>query len=122
MNKRRESHSRPVYSTEFGKLCPQCHRPIASCVCHQQKSKTANSVNNIRLLRESKGRGGKVVTVVTGVPLAGSELKVLANTLKKKCGVGGSIKGENIEIQGDQRQKLQNELEKLGYTVKQAGG
>ena len=76
----------------------------------------------MRLRRETKGRGGKAVSIVTGLPLASSELKALAKALKQRCGVGGAVKGGEIEIQGDQRQILQAELEKLGYTVKISGG
>ena len=76
----------------------------------------------VRLHRETKGRGGKAVTLVKGVPLGGAELKSLARALKQKCGVGGSLKGDVIEIQGDQRKLLKGELEKRGYTVKLAGG
>ena len=57
-----------------------------------------------------------------GLPLAGAELKTLAKVLKQKCGVGGALKAQNIEIQGDQRQILKTELEKLGFTVKISGG
>ena len=76
----------------------------------------------VRLRRETKGRGGKAVTIVSGVPLAPDALKALAKTLKQKCGVGGAVKNTEIEIQGDQRAVLKPTLEKLGYTVKLAGG
>jgi translation initiation factor 1 len=76
----------------------------------------------VRLQRETKGRGGKAVTIISGLPLAGEDLKSLASQLKKKCGVGGALKEGNIEIQGDQRAVLKSELEKLGYRVKLAGG
>jgi len=76
----------------------------------------------VRLHRETKGRGGKAVTLIKGLPLAGEELKSLAGQLKRKCGVGGAMKDNIIEIQGDQREFLKGELEKLGYTVKIAGG
>ena len=121
MSKSKKSGQRLVYSTDGGRLCPQCHRPVADCVCG--KDRPAYSGDGIvRLQREAKGRGGKAVTVVSGVPLAGAELKALAKVLKQKCGVGGAIKGENIEIQGDQRSVIKAELEKQGYTVKIAGG
>jgi translation initiation factor 1 len=62
------------------------------------------------------------VSVITGLPLAGAELKALAKALKKRCGVGGSSHDDTIEIQGEQRELLRDELEKRGYTVKIAGG
>ncbi len=76
----------------------------------------------MRLHRETKGRGGKAVTLIKGVPLAGAELKALAKALKQKCGVGGALKDGVIEIQGDQRELIKSELENRGYTVKIAGG
>ena len=66
--------------------------------------------------------GGKMASVVTGVPLDEDDLKDLARNLKQKCGVGGSVKDFNIEIQGDKRNVIKVELEKKGYTVKLAGG
>lgn len=121
MSRRTAAGGRPVYSTEHGRLCPQCHRPIRECVCGQARP-TAVGDGIVRLHRETKGRGGKAVSVIRGIPLAGEELKALAKALKQKCGVGGSLKGETIEIQGDQRQLLKAELERRGFTVKIAGG
>jgi translation initiation factor 1 len=66
--------------------------------------------------------GGKTASVVTGIPLEEDEMKDLARSLKQKCGVGGSVKDFNIEIQGDKRNILKTELEKRGYSVKLAGG
>ncbi len=76
----------------------------------------------MRISRETKGRGGKSVTVITGLPVPPSELKAISKTLKQKCGVGGAIKGEQIEIQGDQRLNCKSTLEHLGFTCKLAGG
>lgn len=73
-------------------------------------------------MRETKGRKGKGVTLITGVPLDDEGLKQLAKTLKQKCGSGGSIKDGVIEIQGDHRDVLEKELSGLGYKVKRAGG
>ncbi|MCL4106615.1 UNVERIFIED_CONTAM: hypothetical protein GTU68_009749 [Idotea baltica] len=106
----KQKNTRLVYSTDQGRLCPQKDRPAAA------------GDGIVRLRRETKGRGGKAVTVISGVPLAEAELKKLAKSLKQKCGVGGAIKDADIEIQGDQRELLQQTLENLGYTVKQAGG
>jgi translation initiation factor 1 len=72
--------------------------------------------------RETKGRGGKGVTVITGVPLAGEELARLVAELKKRCGSGGTLKGGTIEIQGDHRDQLVAELAQRGWKAKKAGG
>ena len=122
MKRQDKSGSRLVYSTEAGRLCPQCHRPVTDCVCGQHRPRSAGGDGIVRLHRETKGRGGKAVTVIRGLPLAGKELQALAKALKQRCGVGGAVKGDAIEIQGDQRQLLQPELEKRGYTVRIAGG
>ncbi|MCZ6829397.1 MAG: translation initiation factor Sui1 [Gammaproteobacteria bacterium] len=121
MAKQTRTSSRLVYSTDSGKLCPQCHRPLQACVCGRDRP-AASGDGVIRIQRETKGRGGKAVTVISGIPLMESALKELAKQLKKRCGVGGSVKGDRIEIQGDQRSILQAELEKRGYTVKLTGG
>jgi translation initiation factor 1 len=76
----------------------------------------------VRIHRETKGRKGKGVTLLTGIPLPAEELKTLAKSLKQKCGTGGTVKDGVIEIQGDQRQLLLAELQKLGWKVKLAGG
>jgi translation initiation factor 1 len=121
MSKSKNTGSRLVYSTATGRLCPQCQRPVADCVCGVDRPAAAGD-GIIRLHRETKGRGGKAVTVIKGLPLAGAELKALAKVLKQKCGVGGALKDGTIEIQGDQRKLIKTELEKRGYTVKIAGG
>ena len=121
MRKEKNSGSRLVYSTDGGRLCPQCLRAVNQCVCgNSRPASTGDGI--VRVHRETKGRGGKAVTVVTGLPLSGDALKTLASQLKKKCGVGGSLKDGNVEIQGDQRDILKSELEKLGYRVKLSGG
>ena len=117
----KNKNTRAVYSTEFGRLCPQCQRPVARCVCGDARP-AASTDGVVRVRRETKGRGGKTVTVVEGVPLAGAALKELARALKKRCGVGGSTREEVIEIQGDQRALIKQELEQRGYMVKLAGG
>jgi translation initiation factor 1 len=109
-----------VYSTEFGRACPGCQQPVDQCRCSTDEAPQGDGI--VRISRESKGRGGKVMTLVTGVPLAGAELKTLAKELKKKCGVGGALKDGVIEIQGDQRDLLLAELTKRGFTAKKAGG
>ncbi len=76
----------------------------------------------VRVRREIKGRGGKTVTTVSGVPVAETDLKALAAELKRACGTGGACKGGVIEIQGDHRDTLATQLEERGYSVKLAGG
>lgn len=121
MSRPKKAGQRLVYSTDGGRLCPQCHRPVADCVCGRDRPAFQGD-GIVRLQRETKGRGGKAVTLVKGLPLADAELKSLARALKQKCGVGGSIKDGVIEIQGDQRSIIKAELENRGYTVKIAGG
>lgn len=110
-----------VYSTEFGKICPGCNQPASACIC-SKKQTISKSDGIVRLMRETKGRKGKGVTLITGVPLDDEGLKQLAKSLKQKCGSGGSIKDGVMEIQGDHRDVLEKELSGLGYKVKRAGG
>ena len=120
------SNSRLVYSTGPGRLCPECARPLAECRCRRSKPPVASAAPRgdgvVRVGRETKGRKGKGVTVVTGVPLSGDALDALATRLKKRCGSGGTVRDGTIEIQGDHRDVLVTELGELGYTVKRAGG
>jgi len=76
----------------------------------------------IRLGRETKGRRGKGVTIVSDVPLDEAGLLELAARLKDRCGTGGTVKDGRIEIQGDQRDRLAAVLEGMGYRVKRVGG
>ncbi|GGX48080.1 translation initiation factor Sui1 [Saccharospirillum salsuginis] len=111
-----------VYSTETGRHCPDCGELKTECRCKTKTDTVPAGDGIVRVSRETKGRKGKGVTLVTGVPLAEKELKALAKTLKAKCGTGGTVKAGVIEIQGDQRDLLVAELQKQGYTVKKAGG
>jgi translation initiation factor 1 len=76
----------------------------------------------IRVAREVAGRGGKGVTVITGLPLDSAALEALATQLKRSCGAGGAVRGDRIEIQGEHRARLVAELVRLGYDAKRAGG
>ena len=110
-----------IYSTEFGIMCPDCIKPTVKCICRTKQS-IPKSDGIVRLIRETKGRKGKGVTLITGVPLDNEGLKKFAKSLKQKCGSGGSLKNGVIEIQGDLRDVLEKELGMLGYKVKRAGG
>lgn len=112
-----------VYSTGLGSICPGCRRPVAGCVCKTaQGQRLQPSGGAVRVLREKQGRGGKVVSVITGLPLNAAQLAELAGELKRRCGAGGSVAGANIEIQGDHRDTLVAELTKRGFSAKRAGG
>ncbi len=76
----------------------------------------------VRIHRQTKGKKGKGVSVVTGLGLSAADLKTLAQELKKKCGCGGTVKEWDVEIQTDDRAKLKTLLEQKGYQVKIAGG
>ena len=109
-----------VYSTEFGKSCPICGNPINKCICGKKSLRPPND-SIVRIGRETKGRKGSGVCIITGVPLDEKDLKKLAKQLKQKCGTGGTVKSGTIEIQGDHRDILKQELVILGYTVKLSG-
>jgi translation initiation factor 1 len=85
-------------------------------------SAKSSGPGKVRVGREVSGRGGKGVSVITGVPLTGEPLEELATRLKKTCGAGGAVKDGTIEIQGDHRDRLVAELCKLGYDAKRSGG
>jgi translation initiation factor 1 len=111
-----------VYSTEHGRMCPACGKPVGECVCCQERKSVPVGDGIVRVARETKGRKGKGVTVITGVPLDEQGLQKLAADLKRRCGAGGTVKGSTIEIQGDHRDLLVVELAARGYTVRRSGG
>jgi translation initiation factor 1 len=121
MNSNKKSGSGLVYSTEFGRMCAQCRNPLNTCRCTKVRP-IPKSDGIVRISRETKGRKGKGVTVISGVPLNSAELEKLGRQLKQRCGTGGTAKDGTIEIQGDHRDLLLSELEKLGWVVKKAGG
>lgn len=119
--KSRSAHGGLVYSTESGRMCPVCRHPVVQCVC--KKAPVAPVGDGVvRVLRESKGRGGKVVTLVRGVPLDAVALADLGKQLKAACGSGGTVKDGVIEVQGDHAERLMAALQARGYTVRRAGG
>ena len=110
-----------VYSTGLGRICPDCSRPVATCAC-RTKPTISRGDGIVRVGRETKGRKGSGVTLVKGLRLDPDQMRTLAGALKKKCGAGGAVKDGVIEIQGDHRDLVILELQKLGHTVKRAGG
>lgn len=111
-----------VYSTDHGRMCPDCRQPMAQCVCKSRAAAPPAGDGIVRVARETKGRGGKAVTLVRGLPLDAAALEKLAKQLKAACGCGGTVKDGVVEIQGDHRDKLVPLLAAQGYKVKLAGG
>ncbi len=110
-----------VYTTEHGRMCPACRLPATACRC-RAKAPTRPGDGPVRVGWETKGRKGRGVTTITGVPLDPDALKQLARQLKQSCGTGGTIKNGVIEIQGDHRAHLLTALRQKGWKVKQTGG
>jgi len=109
-----------VYSTEHGQMCPGCRQPQAACRCGTQAVPAGDGV--VRVSCQRKGRAGKTVTLVRGVPLAAEALAALGKQLRSACGSGGTVKDGDIEIQGDHVDTVLARLAALGYTVKRSGG
>ncbi|MDO8892512.1 MAG: translation initiation factor Sui1 [Sulfurimicrobium sp.] len=119
--KRENASGGLVYSTEHGKMCPACRKPVAECVCSQNKPMPASD-GVVRVSRETKGRKGKGVTLVKGLALDAAVLVQLGKQLKTACGSGGTVKDGVIEIQGDHCERVIETLKQRGWSVKRAGG
>jgi|SRR5688572_4711723 translation initiation factor 1 len=114
------SNARTVYSTGAGRVCPGCGWPQTDCKCSSTMGRDepvpAKIVAKLRM--EKKGRGGKTVTVVFGLPRNAAFLKDLTSELKRVCGTGGAAVEDGVELQGDLRDRVREALQKKGYTVK----
>ncbi|HWP10974.1 MAG TPA: translation initiation factor Sui1 [Ramlibacter sp.] len=109
-----------VYSTDAGRMCPACRRPIAQCVCSRARPPAASD-GIVRVSRETKGRGGKAVTLAKGLQLDAAALAALGRELRAACGCGGTVKDGVIEVQGDHCDRVIEMLKARGHTVKRAG-
>ncbi len=109
-----------VYSTDSGRMCPTCRQPQTACTCKAAVVPAGDGV--VRVSRETKGRGGKAVTLVRGVPLDAEALAALGKRLRTACGTGGTFKDGVLEIQGDHAERLVTLLTQEGFKVKRAGG
>jgi translation initiation factor 1 len=110
-----------VYSTDSGRMCPGCRQPASACICKQ--ARTAPPSDGVaRVSRSSKGRGGKTVTLVTGLALGEAALAQLGKQLKAACGSGGTVKDGVIEVQGDHCDQVMQVLARQGLAAKRAGG
>lgn len=123
MNMRKSGRGGLVYSTDTGRMCPACRQPVAGCVCRAEDSAAARQGDGVvRVSRETKGRGGKAVTVVRGIDLDAAGLAALGKRLRTACGAGGTVKDGVIEVQGDHADRVVEALTQSGWTVKRAGG
>lgn len=112
--------------------CPTCGKRRDRCNCGQVRPQARVRADDkrvdvprdgvVRLLRDRKSRGGKTVTLITGLSGTPAALAALASDLKRLCGTGGTLRDDVLELQGDFRERLRTELERRGYTVKIAGG
>ena len=110
--------ARPVYSTGVGRLCPDCGAPAAACRCAAAGEGTVPARIVATLRVEKAGRGGKIVTVVAGLPRNAAFLKALCGELKRACGSGGAVGDGTVEIQGEARDRVRAYLRGKGYGVK----
>lgn len=121
---------RPIYSTDGRTVsdrrparCSDCQRPLHGCVCKDRAGKHPElGDGTVRIARERGGRGGKTVTLITGLPGDDAALAELAARLKRLCGTGGTVKVRTVEIQGDHRERVAEALRGQGHTVKLSGG
>ena len=109
-----------VYSTDSGRMCPACRQSLLNCVCSHAKP-TGKSSDVVRVSCETKGRGGKSVTLVRGLALDASALAQAGKLLRAACGSGGTVKDGVIEVQGEHVDRVMDTLQKQGYFVKRAG-
>ena len=109
-----------VYSTDAGRMCPACRQPQAACSCSAAKPLPPTD-GIVRVSRETKGRGGKAVTLVRGLALDPVALAALGKHLKAACGSGGTVKDGVVEIQGEHRDRVVQALQAQGFVVKRTG-
>jgi translation initiation factor 1 len=109
-----------VYSTDSGRTCPACRQPVAACLCQAAKAPAGDGV--VRVGRESKGRGGKTVTLVRGLALDDAALAAWGKRLRTACGTGGTAKAGVLEVRGDHVERVIALLADEGFVVKKTGG
>ena len=116
------SNSTLVYSTDGGRTCPVCRQQLAQCTCQAQARAAVTGNGVVRVSRETKGRGGKSVTLVKGLALDAIALAMLGKQLRAACGAGGTVKDGVIEVQGDHCELVTEALRKHGHSPKRTGG
>ena len=106
-----------------GNRCAKCGWPVESCACAKSEETAGpRSGQRVRVSRSSAGRGGKTVTLVSGIEGGEAILAALAKTMTARCGAGGTVKDGVIEIQGDHVDALLAFLSSEGYRPRRAGG
>lgn len=111
-----------VYSTEGGRMCPVCRQPLNACTCRVAAQAAPAGDGVARVGRETKGRGGKAVTLVRGLRLDAAALAAVGKRLRTGCGSGGTVKDGVVEVQGEHVERVIGLLTSEGYKVKRAGG
>lgn len=111
-----------VYSTETGRMCPECRNALADCTCETKAKSAPAGDGQVRVMLQTKGRGGKAVTLVKGLALDADALTALGKQLRSACGSGGTLKDGVLEVQGDHCDRIIAELESRGFKPKRAGG
>ena len=122
MNTRSSGPGGLVYSTEGGRMCPDCRQPLSQCACAALARAAPRGDGTVRVSRETKGRGGKAVTLVRGLALDDAELAMLGKRLRGACGAGGTVKDGVLEVQGDHCDRVLAFLAQEGIAAKRAGG
>ena len=122
MNQRNSGLSSLVYSTDSGRMCPDCSQPLAACSCAALARAAPRGDGTVRVSRETKGRGGKAVTLVRGLALTDAALAALGKRLRTACGAGGTLKDGVLEVQGDHVERVLTWLQQEGIGAKRAGG
>ena len=110
-----------VYSTEVGRTCPACRQAAAACSCKAQANSKPVGDGAVKVARSTKGRGGKSVTVISGVALDAPALALLGKQLRTACGSGGTVKDGVIEVQGDHCERVMAELLRMGHKTRRVG-
>lgn len=116
-----KNYSRTVYTTETGRVCPNCGQPVDDCCCKKQSARPLGD-GVVRVMLDRKGRKGGSVSVISGLPGSDDDLRALASDLKRRFGTGGTLKDGVIEIQGDHRDAIIEALKAKGIRAKKAGG
>ena len=122
MNSRKPGPGGLVYSTESGRMCPACRQPLTVCGCAARERAAPRGDGVVRVSRETKGRGGKAVTLVRGLALDDAALAALGKRLRSACGAGGTVKDGMLEVQGDHVERVLGWLQQEGISANRAGG